>query len=377
MEQSHKITLFLPSLNDGGAERVFLNLAADFLRRGHAVDLLIYKAIGPYFDQLPEGVNLISLHCNTQWGSLWQLLKYIWREKPAHILSALPEANLLNIAARLVGGVRYRCIITEHTILSENLRIKKSSFWHNVKHAMIRFFYKFAGRVIVVSKAAAKDMESYCGVKPGRISVIYNPVYYPGIADKAAEDPLHEWLGADKTARPYKVLLSVGRFIPEKDHETLLKAFAKLRESMDARLILLGGGPREHMIREQIAALKLQDVVSLPGFVQNPYAFMARADVLVLHSTHEGFGNVLIESMAVGTPVVSTNCHGGPAEILENGTWGALVPPRDDSALAGAIAETLKNPPHTLGSYQARASEFSVEAASLQYLSLLFPDAVS
>lgn len=376
MAQNHKITLLLPSLNDGGAERAFLNLAGDFLRRGYDVELLLYKTFGPYLEQLPAGLSVYSLRARTPFGALWQLVRHIHKHRPAHILSALPEANLLNIAARHLGGRRYRCLISEHTILSENLRLYRARFAHRLKHFLVRRLYRHADAIITVSRAAAADLAPYAHIRPEKIPekihIIDNPVYAPAILEKAAQDPNHTWLSADKSTRGFHVLLSVGRFVPEKDHLTLLEAFHILKPKRPVRLILLGGGAFEHVVREKISALDLgEDDIFIGGFVANPYAFMARADAFVLHSTHEGFGNVLIEAMATGTPVISTRSIGGAAEILEDGRWGPLPPAKNPAALAAAIENVLDSPPHSAAAYQARARHFSVERAGDEYLRLI------
>jgi glycosyltransferase involved in cell wall biosynthesis len=161
--------------------------------------------------------------------------------------------------------------------------------------------------------------------------------------------------------------------VKAKDYQTLIQAFAMIRARREARLLILGEGPLRAELEALIQRLGLAADACLPGFVTNPYAYMARASVLVLSSRYEGFPNVLAESLACGTPVVATDCETGPAEILDHGRFGRLVPVGDHAAMAGAIEATLDAPPNA-DSLRARAAVFSASSSARQYLALLFPD---
>jgi glycosyltransferase involved in cell wall biosynthesis len=169
------------------------------------------------------------------------------------------------------------------------------------------------------------------------------------------------------------VILSVGRLSAEKDYPTLLRAFALLQNQVPARLILLGEGGQRAGLERLASELGIGATVSLPGFVRNPFAYMARARVFVLSSLFEGFGNVLVEALACGCQVVSTHCPGGPGEILDRGRYGRLVPVGDHAALARAILEAIAEPMDT-EALRRRADDFSVERAARRHLDALFPE---
>ena len=200
-----------------------------------------------------------------------------------------------------------------------------------------------------------------------RIHTIYNPVVSADLHRKAREPLDHPWLNG----RGPPVVLAIGRLHKQKDFATLLAAFAVVLRQRTARLIVLGRGPLLASLRSLAHKLRIAKHVEFPGFVENPYAFLARASLFVLSSRHEGLANVLIEAMACGCPVVSTNCPFGPDEILEGGRWGELVPVGNPEALAGAMARALDNPPRRHG-LRDRTSFFSIEKAVVRYEELLF-----
>lgn len=352
------IALFLPALNDGGAERVFANLASSFVQKGLKVDLLLAKKEGPYLTQIPPQINIIELGGRGMIRSLGPLLAYIRTQRPGVVFSALPGPNLVAVAARLV--CRYRLIITQHLAISGDRALAKS--WRSKIRALcMRLFYRFADGFVCVSEGVADEFSRAMGVPRSKIAVIYNPVYDPKIRDLANENPGHPWLAV----RHEKTLVSIGRLCPQKDYETLFHAISGL----PVRLIVLGEGPDRAKLEALRDELGLQGCIDMPGFVQNPYAYLARADLFVLSSHFEGFGNVIVEALAVGTPVVSTDCPSGPAEILEGGKWGALVPLRDASALRAAIEKALAAPADK-AALQSRAEFFSVDRAVDRYLAL-------
>ncbi|ELZ36066.1 glycosyl transferase family protein [Halorubrum saccharovorum DSM 1137] len=200
------------------------------------------------------------------------------------------------------------------------------------------------------------------------MTVIHNPAYSKGISEKATERVSHPWFQSDEPP----VILGVGSLTPQKDFPTLVRAFNRLRSQQDARLVILGEGDRREELESLIQRYGIGDSVDLPGFVDNPFKYMKQADVFVLSSRWEGFGNVIVEAMACGTPIVSTNCPSGPAEILQNGKYGQLVRTGDPEALAAAVQATLAEPPAPDPLIE-RAKEFSVERVADKYLATLLP----
>jgi glycosyltransferase involved in cell wall biosynthesis len=232
-----------------------------------------------------------------------------------------------------------------------------------------RIFYPFADAIIAVSDGAANALSRTAGIARDRITVINNPVFTPAIPTLAQDNVEHPWL----KNKQFPVIVAVGRLSDAKDYPTLLKAVAHVSAKRMVKCIILGEGELREKLQGMIEQMSLSDTVDLHGFVGNPYAFLAKADLFVLSSRREGFPNVLVEAMACGTPVVATDCPSGPAEILDNGKYGPLVPVGDVQALADAMLRTLDDhlPAETL---IARAEEFSVEKIAGQYIDLLFSD---
>jgi glycosyltransferase involved in cell wall biosynthesis len=229
--------------------------------------------------------------------------------------------------------------------------------------------YRHAAAVVAVSRGVADHLTSRVGLAADRVVVIHNPIVFPGLTERAAVPLAEPWYGAG--APP--VILGIGRLEPQKDFATLIRAVALLRRERPVRLRILGEGPLRADLEAQVRAAGLEDAVQLPGFCANPFAEMRQAAVVVLSSIFEGFGNVLVEAMACGTAVVSTDCPSGPAEILEGGRLGPLVPVGDAEALAAAIGATLDCPPDP-AALRARAEDFAVDQVVERYLAVLVPD---
>ena len=225
--------------------------------------------------------------------------------------------------------------------------------------------YPYADRTITVSKEAAEDLSHFIGLNRGEIDVIYNPVIGPNVKGKMEKSVDHPWFSDESIP----VILGVGRLLEQKDFPTLIQAFAKLRTSRSSRLVILGEGDRRPFLEDCVERLGLSEHVWMPGFKPNPLKYMANADVFVLSSKREGLGNVLIEAMACGTPVVSTDCKSGPSEILKGGEYGRLVPVGDSSALAAAIEEALDG--HVSPAPRSALDRFRRDKVAEQYLDTL------
>ena len=231
---------------------------------------------------------------------------------------------------------------------------------------MFRELFSRAAHFVGVSQGASYSLAAAVGVPREKITTIYNPVVTPELRAKAAEQPDHPWLRDDDTP----VVLAAGRLVPEKDYPTMIRAFARLAARRPCRLIILGEGSRRTEIEGLVKDLNLTDRISLPGWVANPFSFMARASLFVLSSIHEGLGNVLIEALACGCPCISTDCPFGPAEILNDGEFGSLVPVGDSAALAEEMDRMLELSPDRQR-LQRRADDFSADRAVAAYETLL------
>lgn len=353
----NKIALFLPSLHGGGAERVMINLAKGFFERGYSVDLVVSNAAGPYLSQIPKGVSIIDLKSHRVLKSLFPLMSYLRKEKPNIFISALNHTNIIAIIAKEVVRSSTLMIITEHNTLSIaqkhalNLREKMLPI-------LMKYFYPLANQIIAVSQGVAKDLSYQIGLPLHKIKVIYNPVIDDQLIKKSWEKVEHPWF------HQYTVILSVGRLTEQKDYPTLIKVFAQVRKKVPAKLMILGEGEKRLELEQLIDSIGLKEDVCMPGFVENPYAYMRRSKVFILSSKWEGLPTVLIEAMACGCQVVSTNCPSGPAEILEDGKWGRLVPVGDVDALARAILLSLND---DRGRGVQRAQFFSIKNIIAQY----------
>jgi len=359
-----KIAFFLPDLGGGGAERVCINLAAAFRGRGLEVDFVLARAEGPLLEDLPPQAGLVDLSARRTLAALLPLAAYLRREKPYAVIAAPDHANLVAVWAGMLSGGRTRVIITHHIHPSTSRR-NTPKLQEQLYPGLLRLFQRRAASIVAVSNGVADDLARLAHLPRRRVEVIYNPVVTPGMETLASAPCSHPWFAAGQPP----VILAAGRLTVQKDYPTLLHAFSRLRLRRAARLVILGEGELRPGLLALAQELGLAADVDLPGFVK-PYPYMARCKAFALTSTWEGFGIVLVEAMACGAQVVSTDCPSGPAEILENGRYGRLVPVGDPAALAQAIEAALDDPtpPETL---RRRAQDFSVDAAAEKYLSLL------
>jgi glycosyltransferase involved in cell wall biosynthesis len=363
VEASPRIALFFRSLGGGGAEKVMLNLASGFIRRGIKVDLVLGKAWGPHLKKVPSEVRLIDLKASGILATVFALASYLRREQPCVAISAMHYANEIALWAKCIARVSTRIIVTEHNTLSQSLPQTTKMRRHLIP-LFIKYFYPKADGVVTVSQKAAEDLAQFTGLPLERIQSIYNPVIDFELLEKARAPLDHPWFLPQEPP----VILGVGKLEAQKDFPTLIRAFAWVRKVREARLAILGWGPDRPQLEALIQELGLEEDAALLGYVDNPYPYMARAAVFVLSSAWEGLPTVLIEAMAVGTPVVSTDCPSGPAEILDNGKYGWLTPVGDSTALAKAILAAIDSKEKKVES--SWLEQFSLETATQQYLDL-------
>lgn len=401
-----RIAILVPTLTGGGAERKALAIASGLLRRGHEVDLVLERLVYDYPGEVPPDVRLFYLrrprgNANTETNrgplpttpeplfrsryplrvrysrltlatalSVRQLpmlsstrlprwataiAAYLDRERPDTALAMLiPSVAAATMAARLARH-QVRIVGTLHNAVRSRRCLRRASL-----------SYPRVNAAVGVSRGVASELTGAIGVSADRVHTIYNPVVSPTIPRDTDKPTGHRWLDAPGP----QVVLAAGRLTRQKDFSTLLAAFARLLDRCPARLIVLGKGRRRPELQVQAQRLGVSEHVDFPGFVPNPYAFMAKASLFVLSSRHEGLPTVLIEAMACGCPVVSTDCPFGPDEILEDGQWGELVPVGDAEALAAAMLRTLESPLPS-AALRRRASAFGIDEAVARYEALL------
>ena len=362
--KSGPIAFFLPSLNGGGAERIILNLMQGITARGLPVDLVLSAAKGPLLSHLPPSVRLVDLHAPRVLRSVGPLAEYLRRERPRALVSSMNYANLVAIWAARLAGRGTPVVVTVHTTPSHS-RPQQSRPSARLWPLLLRMFYPWAASVVAVSRGAADDLAHWSGLPRNRVEVVYNPVITPAALAAAEQPPDHPWFAPGQPP----VIMGVGRLTAQKDFPTLLRAFAEVRRKRAARLIILGEGEDRPSLTALAAELGVTQDLDLPGFRDNALAYMASSALFVLSSAWEGLPTVLIEALAVGTPVVSTDCPSGPREILQDGRLGPLVPVGDVHALAGAMVETMDRPERTIPA--DALTPFTRDAAVDHYLRLI------
>ena len=360
-----RVAFVLPWMGGGGIERLTLALMQGFVDRGYAIDLVLTEEGGNFMHLVPKAAHIELFECPRVRHTIPRLRDYMRRRKPDAMIVSVWPLTAATVIARL--GLKHppRLILSDHNHLT-------TQYSHNAKAwAMLRlslkFLYPRADALVGVSQGVADDVAAIAGLPQAHTTTIYNPIAAPERTDwpKAETDALWQ---DHKGPR----IISVGRFKKQKNHSLLLRAFAKIYAATGARLAMLGEGELEDDLRAEIAASGLSDHVILPGFVVDPSPYYASADIFALSSDYEGFGNVLVEAMHFGLSVVSTDCKSGPAEILDNGRFGRLVPVGDADALAEALAQTIAAPAEK-DAMKQRALDFSVENATAAYEALAFP----
>jgi glycosyltransferase involved in cell wall biosynthesis len=375
----------------GGAERVVLTLAKEFLARGVGVDLVMSHRNGPLEKYIPEKARIFDIHPAPRWKFRIHILtsprnlrrglynkrnqrdairhalaisKYLRREQPAAVISSELPYNLATLLAREWSGKQIPVITREDCNVNHYL----ASRGHNDREAfstLLHHLYPCADSLVAVSEGVSDSIREYSDVDD--VKVIHNPIVSDTLQAKADEQVDHPWF------EHHKVVLAAGRIHPQKDYPMLLRAFARLRVERPAKLMILGASKDrayQHQMERIADGLGISSDIAFLGFRDNPYAYMRRASLLALSSNYEGLPTVLIEALACGIPVVSTDCPSGPAEILDNGAYGPLVPVGDDVAFASAMKNVLDNPPDTQR-LKNRAAMFSVEKSVDSYLALV------
>jgi glycosyltransferase involved in cell wall biosynthesis len=366
-----QIVLFVPSFGEGGVARDVVNLANGFVANGLEVSLLLKRSNELFLDQLGSEVRIVVLPGRTDRVLARDLLAFLRTCRPDIVLSTEDRDDAIAVAVRRrLQDPRVRFFLRVVTTLSARSahqhRLPWTRRWFRLRQRRV---YARCDGVLCNSQGVADDLEAFLGLPRERIAVVPNPTVTPELLRRAAEPVDHPWF---RTGEP-PVILGVGRLGRAKDFGTLLQAFARLRRERVCRLIILGQGRQRHRLQRLAYGLGVAADFELPGFVPNPYAYMARARLFVLSSLWEGCPNVLIEAMATGTPVVATDCPSGPREILAGGRYGPLVPVRNAEALAAAMAQTLDHPlpPETL---REAAQAYTLESSVRAFLEAFWPE---
>jgi glycosyltransferase involved in cell wall biosynthesis len=360
---NHRISILLPDLRGGGAERVNLDVAHEFLRDGHEVEFVLMQARGEFLAEAQAAFSVVDLNCPRARNLPRFLARYLRQHSPDALLAAMWPLTVMSPLMRLTG-YRGRVVVSEHGILSAQY-----SSWGRVHRFALRssmaVSYRLAHARAGVSAGVADDLAALSGLPRSMFEVVHNPVPARPFPNKLSLEIVDRLWAAPRGGR----IVSVGTMKPVKNQSLLLQAFARMRSS-DASLMFVGTGTEEAGLRALAAELKVDDRVVFAGFHPDPTPFYQTADLFVLSSDFEGFGNVIVEALSFGLPVVSTDCLSGPAEILENGRFGRLVPVGDAPALSHAMDAALDAPVDRDALIQ-RAADFAPNIAARKYLNLL------
>lgn len=356
-----KVAVLVAAFTDGGAERVMVNLANGMAERGIEVDLVMRDPSGNYADEIAEAVKVVDLQEQNLSKALLKLIKYLRAERPQILLATQKHVNIIATLATKLSLTKTKVIIRESntaTIAQHNVGSRAERLtWH-----LAKLIYPFADGCVSCSRGMTEDMHRFYRWLPQRkIRTIYSPIVTPAMMQSAKEEVQHPFFASGAP-----VVIALGRITRQKDFPTLIKAFAKVRTRRHVKLLILGSADYGKSVLEQLKhlvnELHLEQDVDLAGFKKNPFAWLNKSQVFVLSSLYEGLPGALIQALAIGCNLVSTDCPNGPAEILQNGKLGALVPVGDVEQLADAIEAALEKPlDRRLGF--THASPFHVDTA--------------
>ncbi len=363
------LAVFMATSGHSGVDRLARNLISALARRGYRVDLLKVRGHGPHLTEVPVNVRLIDLGTAHTYSSLVPVARYLRRERPLSLYCDKDRINHTAILARaLAQGLKapatYMAVGTGTTL---SLDCAQRGWLHGVKTRWSTGkLYPLADNVIVTSHGVADDMTAYTGLDRARIQVVPCPVVPATAFAGEFGQPDHPWFSDGGPP----LIMGLGELCERKDFSTLIRAFALVRRDYPARLMILGRGKERDRLLALAGQLGVAEYLALPGFVDKPLDYLAGASLFVFSSRLEGLGFALIEALAVGIPVVSTDCPSGPREILGDGLYGPLVPVGDHQALAAAMLATLRQPPPPDFLRQA-ARPYEIETATSAYVKAL------
>jgi len=363
VDKKLKYTFYIPNLGDGGAEKVIFNLVEEFANRGIFVDLLLNSSINNYQGSLNGNIKIIQLNENGVLASLPLLIKYLYKERPKAIISSLTHANLITIIANIMAGAVSEVYVSEHGV---NKFLVNAGLKKFLSCLGIIFFYRFSERVIAVSNVVKINLIDNFFIPDNKIIVLNNPVITNKYIANINQPIQHPWFKF-KSVTP--VILSIGRLSYEKDFDTLIRSFAKLQLKIDSKLIILGAGTLLQKLKDLSVNLGIGNKVDFCGYQSNVYNWLSNASLFVLSSPSESFGNVVVEALASGVPIIASNC-GGPSEILEEGRYGTLFEIGNVEQLCLKMNDALISQFVHPQSYK-KAMLYSVKNCADDYLNLI------
>lgn len=360
-----KVLLVYLNLDQGGVQRMMVNVANYLSSKGYNVTIILCQRKGHYLNFVNKNVEILSLESDNRIKLIKYLTKYINKYRPEVLFTAVPHLNLIAIIAKLISGNSTRVIISERSNTIEEFR-KSPVGAYKLSFTLIPILYRFADSIIAVSKGVASDLAKVALINPEKVTTVYNPAFNKKMLVEANETIEEVWLKDNSVP----VVIGVGRLTDQKDFPLLIDAIKIVLIKRKVRLIIIGEGPLYTSLDEQIKKLKLEDYIKLAGFQSTPISWISKAQLFVLSSKWEGFGNIVVEALAAGTTIVSTDCKSGPAEILQNGKFGYLCKVGDKNDLAEKIEYALENPMPT-NFLRQRAENFDVDIVMKNYERIL------
>ncbi|TMW72345.1 glycosyltransferase [Alteribacter natronophilus] len=330
-----KVMFFIYQMGAGGAARTLLNIINNLDRERFVPVLVTLDFDGSYESELKDDVKLIKLNTQRLSRSVFRLARVIRQEKADLVFSTIPRVNTIAILAGMLSFSKARNIVREADNLSGGLKT-------SLQLKAFGLAYKCAGQVVSLSEGVKENLVKRYGLKSENIKVVYNPIDIKAINRKLESGIPAEHKEIFDTDE--KVIVTAGRLVKQKDQATLIRAFAKAREQVACRLVILGEGELESSLKEQAVTAGAGESVHFIGFQRNPYVYFREADVFALSSLHEGFSHVIAEALACGTPVISTNCKSGPEEVLDFGKYGYLCNVGDADRMAEYMVKVLTLP---------------------------------
>lgn len=332
------ITFFLVNLEGGGVQKAALTFIRQLMNVGIKTYLVVLDGNGPLRGEIPKNLTFFDLKIKRTRWAFFSILKYLVKQKPNLVISSQTHLNLLMIILKQLCRYPDYLVVREHNSFTKEMLNDKKLF-ERMRIKIIKYFYPLSDRFEVVSEYVEKSIRDFCQYKK-EIIVLQNGIDL-SIIQKHKQAPtnfINRELNNNK-----KYIVGIGRLAIQKNFSLLIKAFSLLDDQIDAELIILGEGPERRNLEKLCYDLQVSDRVKMPGFLENPFSVLSRADVFVLSSNWEGYGNVIMEASAVGVPIISTDCPGPPIEILRTQKFSLVVPMNNPQAMAIAMRELLES----------------------------------
>ncbi len=352
------LAFVIGSMRFGGAERAVLNLVNSLSKKGHKIDLIMISAKGEFISLVSKDVRNVDLNSSKSIYANKKFSKYLSENNPDIVVAFQNHVQLMVLISALFWKYKGKIVLNEQSTFSQN----NNGFKGLLQKVLSGLIFSRADKIIAVSNGVMFDLIKNFPKLKDRMEVIYNPIEGWDVKIPMKSIPSHPFFGKDK-----KVIVAAGRLTKSKNFELLLQAFRIVNHSNDYYLLILGEGEERNNLLSLAKNIGIEQSVSFPGFVSDPLAYFSKADLFVLSSNYEGLPGVLIEALSCGCKIVSTDCNYGPAEILENGKYGKLVPVNNVQKLAESIKIALnENVDATI--LRNRAKDFSIETIAEQYL---------